>query len=114
MAEVFVNDIVLHTGTDFTVTFVLEDSASNSLKDLSNHNACAQLRRYETSNKTKDFSVNFAADRTSGRVTVSMGSTDTSELKAGKYFYDVVLQDPEGLKERVVEGTVLVKKSITR
>lgn len=114
MAEVFVNDIVLHTGTDFTVTFVLEDSVSNSLKDLSNHNACAQLRRYETSNKTKDFSVNFAADRTSGRVTVSMGSTDTSELKAGKYFYDVVLQDPEGLKERVVEGTVLVKKSITR
>ena len=43
-----------------------------------------------------------------------MGSTDTAELKAGKYFYDVVLQDPEGLKERVVEGTVTVKKSITR
>ena len=114
MAEVFVNDIVLHTGTDFSVTFVLEDSVSNSLKDLSSHSACAQLRKYETSNKKKDFSINFAADRTTGRVTVSMGSTDTSELKAGKYFYDVVLQDPEGLKERVVEGTVTVKKSITR
>ena len=55
MAEVFVNDLVLHTGTDFTVTFVLEDAVSNSLKDLSSHSACAQLRRYETSNKTKDF-----------------------------------------------------------
>ena len=114
MAEVFVNDIVLHTGTDFSVTFVLEDSATNSLKDLSSYDGCAQIRKYETSNKTKDFSVNFAADRTTGRIIVSMGSTDTSELKAGKYFYDVVLQDPEGLKERVVEGTVLVKKSITR
>ena len=114
MAEVFVNDIVLHTGTDFSVTFVLEDSATNSLKDLSSYDGCAQIRKYETSNKTKDFSVDFAADRTTGRVIVSMGSTDTSELKAGKYFYDVVLQDPEGLKERVVEGTVLVKKSITR
>ena len=114
MAEVFVNDIVLHTGTDFSVTFVLEDSATNSLKDLSSYDGCAQIRKYETSNKTKDFSVNFAADRTTGRVIVSMGATDTSELKAGKYFYDVVLQDPEGLKERVVEGTVLVKKSITR
>lgn len=114
MAEVFVNDIVLHTGTDFSVTFVLEDSATNSLKDLSSYDGCAQIRKYETSNKTKDFSVNFGADRTTGRVIVSMGSTDTSELKAGKYFYDVVLQDPEGLKERVVEGTVLVKKSITR
>ena len=114
MAEVFVNDIVLHTGTDFSVTFVLEDSATNSLKNLSSYDGCAQIRKYETSNKTKDFSVDFAADRTTGRIIVSMGSTDTSELKAGKYFYDVVLQDPEGLKERVVEGTVLVKKSITR
>lgn len=114
MAQVFVNDLVLHTGTDFTVTFVLEDALSNSLKDLTSYNACAQLRRYETSNKTKDFSVNFAADRSTGKVTVSMGSTDTADLKAGKYFYDLVLQDPQGLKERVVEGTVTVKKSVTR
>jgi|TARA_B100000035_G_scaffold274215_1_gene250467 hypothetical protein len=114
MAEVFVNDLVLHTGTDFIVTFILEDSISNSLKNLSDYNACAQLRRYETSSKTKDFTVSFTQDRSNGRLTVSMGSTDTSQLKAGKYFYDVVLQDPQGIKERVVEGTVLVKKSITR
>lgn len=114
MAEVFVNDLVLHTGTDFTVTFVLEDAVSNSLKDLSSYTACAQLRRYETSQTTRDFTVNFAADRSSGRVKVSMGSTDTADLKAGKYFYDVVLKDPQGIKERVVEGTVLVKKSVTR
>ena len=114
MAQVFLNDLVIHTGTDFTVTFVLEDVLSNSLKDLTSYNGCAQLRRYETSNKTKDFSVNFASDRSTGKVTVSMGSTDTADLKAGKYFYDLVLQDPQGVKERVVEGTVTVKKSVTR
>jgi len=114
MAQVFVNDLVLHTGTDFTVTFVLEDSLSNSLKNLTGYQACAQMRRYETSNKTKDFTVSFPNDPANGRVEVSMGSTDTALLKAGKYFYDVVLMDPEGGKERVVEGTILVKKSVTR
>ena len=105
MAEVFVNDLVLHTGTDFTVTFVLEDAVSNSLKDLSSYTACAQLRRYETSQTTRDFSVTFAADRSSGRVKVSMGSTDTADLKAGKYFttlYFKIQKDSkkELLKER--------------
>ena len=114
MSQVFVNDLILHTGTDFTVTFVLEDALSNSLKDLTNYSACAQMRKYETSNKTKDFRVSFAADRKTGRVIVAMGATDTSELKAGKYFYDLVLLDPDGIKERVDEGTVLVKKAITR
>lgn len=114
MSQVFVNDLIIHTGTDFTVTFVLEDAVSNSLKDLTNYNACSQMRKYETSKKTKDFAVTFSNDRKTGRVTVAMGSTDTSELKAGKYFYDLVLLDPEGVKERVVEGTVLVKKAVTR
>jgi len=43
-----------------------------------------------------------------------MGSTDTSELKAGKYFYDIVLQDPDGKRIRPVEGTISVKRTITR
>ena len=39
----------MHTGTDFTQTYVLEDTASNSEKELDGFSACAQMRRYETS-----------------------------------------------------------------
>jgi len=42
-----------------------------------------------------------------------MGSTVTGSLKAGKYFYDLLL-NKSGEITRVVEGTVLVKKSVTR
>ena len=49
-----------------------------------------------------------------GRITLSLNDTETGNLKAGKYFYDLLLNSPTGLTERVVEGTVLVKKSITR
>ena len=34
--------------------------------------------------------------------------------KAGKYFYDLFLQDASGTKTRPVEGTITVKKSVTR
>ena len=114
MAVSYTSNITIYTGTDFAQTFVLEDSQSNSVKDLTGYNSCAQMKRYESSLKTADFTVAFANDRTTGRITISLNSTETSALKAGKYFYDILLNSPEGLTERVVEGTVLVKKSITR
>jgi len=43
-----------------------------------------------------------------------MLSTVTSGLKAGKYFYDLLLNSPSGTTTRAVEGTVLVKKAVTR
>jgi len=45
---------------------------------------------------------------------VSMGASDTAALKAGKYFYDLLLNSPTGTTSRAVEGTVLVKRSVTR
>ena len=114
MAVTYISNLTIYTGTDFAQTYVLEDSQSNSIKDLTGYAGCAQMKRYESSQKTADFTVTFANDRTSGRITISLNDSETSALKAGKYFYDLLLSDPTGSIERVVEGTVLVKKSITR
>jgi hypothetical protein len=43
-----------------------------------------------------------------------MDSTITEDLKPGKYFYDVNITSPSGVTTRVIEGQVLVKKSVTR
>lgn len=114
MAVTYTSNLVIYTGTDFDQTFVLEDTQSNSVMDLTGYSGCAQMKRYESSLKTADFTVTFSNDRTTGRVTISMNSTTTNGLKAGKYFYDLLLNSPTGTTTRAVEGTVLVKKSITR
>lgn len=114
MAVTYTSNLVIYTGTDFDQTFVLEDTQSNSVMDLTGYSGCAQMKRYESSLKTADFTVTFSNDRTTGRVTISMNSTTTDGLKAGKYFYDLLLNSPTGTTTRAVEGTVLVKKSITR
>ena len=68
MAVTYVTNLVLYTGADFDQTFVLEDAQSNSIKDLTGFNGCAQMKRYESSLKTADFTISFANDRTTGRV----------------------------------------------
>jgi len=45
---------------------------------------------------------------------ITMANTVTSNIKPGKYFYDIVLEDASGIKTRVIEGTVLVKRAVTR
>lgn len=110
----FIVDLVIYAGTDFTQTFVLEDTSSNSLKDLTGYNACCSMRRYPTSSVAASFNINFASDRESGRVAIEMNRTTTATLKAGKYFYDFVLKPSIGLISRPIEGTVTVKRPITR
>lgn len=114
MAVTYTTNLVLYTGTDFDQTFVLEDAQSNSIKDLTGFSGCAQMKRYESSLKTADFTVSFSNDRTQGRVTISLLAADTVNLKPGKYFYDLILNSSTGTTTRAVEGTVLVKKSVTR
>ena len=110
----FIVDLLIHTGTDFTQTFVLEDTYSNAAKDLTGYTACCSMRRYPSSSVAATFNIDFATDRRSGRVSIEMTRGTTALLKAGKYFYDLVLKDSSNEKIRPVEGTVTVKKAITR
>ena len=112
--QTFIVDLLMYTGCDFTQTFVLEDTISNTLKNTTGYTACAQMRRYESSSTAATFNISFSADRAQGRLEISLVKAVTQNLKPGKYFYDIVLKDSSNVKDRIVEGTVTVKKAVTR
>ena len=114
MAPVFITNIVLYTGTDFAQSFVLEDYRSNSVLDLTGYTGKGQLKKYASESQAGEFSFTLANDPKTGRFTIEMLSGVTSTLKPGSYMYDILIKDPSGTVTRAVEGTALVKKSVTR
>ena len=114
MAITYTSNLVIYTGTDFEQTFELENDQTSSALNLTGYNGCAQLKKYESSSKAADFDVSFTDNRETGKVTISIAATVSAEIKPGKYFYDLLLNSPTGTTTRVVEGTALVKKSVTR
>ena len=111
---VFNTNLIIHTGTDFEQTFVLEDDRTNSAKDLTGYTGVAKFKQYPNAYSTSDGTFEFAfTNRTLGKIRIAMADTATANLEKGKYFYDVLLNDGSTV-ECVIEGQLIVKRSVTR
>ena len=113
MAAVYVNNLVINAGSDFSQTFNLETSDTNSALDLTGYTATAQMRKYAGSSTATDFTVSISIPVTLGKIIISLTSAQTSNLKPGRYVYDVVITR-NSIKSRVIEGMVLVREGVTR
>jgi hypothetical protein len=110
---VFVSNIVIEQGFDFDTTFILEDTTTGDYLDLTNYNVSSQLRKTYTSSSA----VSFASTITNaelGQVQISLGSTVTSDIKSGRYVFDVKITSSGGSISKVVEGSALVRPGVTR
>ena len=112
-STVYTVNLTIYTGIDFNQTFVFEDLNANSRIKLSGYQICAKMRRAEESSTYTSFTVDII-DVVNARINLKMDSATTATLKPGKYLYDILFQDPSGNIERVVEGLVDVKRTITR
>ncbi len=107
----YISNIIIDAGADFDQVFNLENSANSPL-DLSGYTATSKLKKHPASlNDKASFTVSFP-NRTQGQLRISLGSTITSILKAGRYSYDVLLNDGS-LKTRIVSGSAIVTAGVT-
>ena len=109
---VFSTNLVIYKFTDFEQTFVLEDSQTNSFKDLTDFTGTCKMQRTLNLGSLTAFNLSFT-NRLLGKVRISLTSTQTANLEDGKYFYELMLTDPNGVVERVIEGVVIVKHPVT-
>lgn len=113
MAAVYVNNLVINAGSDFSQTFNLETTDTNSALDLTGYTATAQMRKYAGSSTFVNFNVSISTPLTLGKIIVNLTSAQTVNLKPGRYVYDVVITR-NSIKTRVIEGMVLVREGVTR
>ena len=109
---VFSTNLLIYKHTDFEQTFILEDSQSNSAKDLTGFTGTCKMQRTLNLGSLTAFNLAFT-NRSLGKVRISLTNTQTGNLADGKYFYELMLTDPNGVTERVIEGVVIVKHPVT-
>jgi hypothetical protein len=113
MAAVYVNNLVINSGSDFSQSFTLEGS-DNSALNLSDYQVDAQMRKWSGSSAAITFTSIIQLPDTQGKILISLSSEDTTNIKPGRYVYDIVITDSAGIKNRVIEGMVLVREGVTR
>jgi len=112
MSVVYVNNITVDSGEDFSQDFTLYESGGK-LVDLTNYGAKGQLRKHADSNTAITFQIEFV-DRVKGKIALKIPRWTTSLLKSGRYVYDVMVTKPNGNKEMVLEGTALVRPGVSK
>ena len=109
---VFSTNLIIYKHTDFEQTFVLEDCLSNSAKNLTDFTGTCKMQRTLNLGSLTAFNLSFT-NRTLGKVRISLTSAQTANIADGKYFYELMLTDPNDVTERVIEGVVIVKHPVT-
>jgi hypothetical protein len=88
------------------------------VRDLSNYRARGSLNRSHEApdSDALSFLVNIEAPPTAGTINFSLNAAQTSQLTRRRYVYDVEIElheDSDITVERILEGKVLVSRSVT-
>jgi hypothetical protein len=106
-------NISIDQGSDFSTEVVVSDSAGNAA-DLTGYLVTGQLRKTYTSSTAVSF-VCTITSAINGTISLALSNSTTNDLKAGRYVYDVEIQNGAGGDiSRVIEGQVTVNPGVTR
>lgn len=103
-------NIVIDQGTTFNTTYTIHDAQDEPI-DFTGYTANSQIRKTYTSSTAYDFTVTL---NSIGQVSLSMSADLTGSITAGRYVYDVEVQDLSGVRSRIVEGLVTVTPQVSR
>ena len=106
------DNITIDQGTTFSKLITLYNVEDDSLVDLSGYTGSSQMRKHYSSSNSQSFTVSLGG--VSGTITMSLTSTQTANLTAGRYVYDVELVSSSNVVSRIVEGIVTVTPEVTR
>jgi hypothetical protein len=104
-------NLLIDQGTDYATTIKLADDNDQPI-NLEGYTGRAQIRKYYTSLTSFDFDVDISAN--TGEVTLTMSSSLTEQITAGRYVYDIKLEDENGIISRIMEGLVTITPSATK
>jgi len=107
--SVIAENFTIQQGETFSRDFILKNP-DNSLVGISSYTSTAFLAKYAGDSTTYAFTVGLTTSTSTIRI--SLASTITATLDAGRYYYNVFTVDGSSVKEKQREGNVLVNASV--
>lgn len=105
-------NLIIDQGSTYSVEIQLTDQYGDPL-NLTGFVANAQIRKwYSSSTPAATFAASI--NTISSTVTLNLTETQTSNLVAGRYVYDVEARSAANTVSRIVEGIVTVTPQVTR
>jgi hypothetical protein len=102
-------NLVIDQGTTFASSIEVLDENDEAV-DLQNYIARGQMRKTYTSSNA----VNFTTTTNTGMLVISLTATQTANIVAGRYVYDVELVDSQNTVVRILEGIVTITPEVTK
>lgn len=107
-------ELYMDQGTTFTNVITITDDITNSAINISGYIVRSQIRRsYYSANATANITCTVT-DAAAGEITMSLTENQTSNIKAGRYLFDVETVDTGNVVSRILEGIITVTPGVTR
>ena len=112
---VYVANLQVNQGTDFSQTFNLANTIGDTSFNLTGYTIASKIKKHAGAADSSATSFTASIDNAAnGTISLALTDTQTSALKAGRHVYDIVITNTSStLKTRVIEGSVLVREGVT-
>ena len=96
---------------DFSLQLVFKDS-TDTVINLTGYTVYAQCWDEGRNIKYGDFAITYT-NRANGVIDISLTDVQTATFETNTLFYDVMLEDPNGLREYYLEGVITMSEGYT-
>ena len=103
-------NIRLQRRADYSLALQFKDSTGTPI-NITGWTAYAQAWNRDRTTKYADFAITYT-DRPTGQIAITLTDTQTTSFP-NECYYDVLLENPSGLREYYLEGTVYVSEGYT-
>jgi hypothetical protein len=107
-----ITNLVIDQGTTFSSIITLTNQDGTAM-NLTGYTVASQFRKSYQSSTFTNFTASIY-DATAGKVRLQLTPSASSDVKAGRYLYDIELTSPTSEKSRALEGLVIITPEITR
>jgi hypothetical protein len=106
-------ELDIDQGTDFNFDLDLTNDDGTAI-NVTNYTFSSSIRKsYYSSGVAANLSVTIH-NAANGNVVLSLNSATTSNIKSGRYLFDVKQKDSANLTTRLVEGVITVLPQVTK